>query len=817
MSTHSKIGKKYRRDERMIAGQKIHVGQLQWGLQTIKSWSNAIQAAESVYNPRRKPLFDFYNNIEKDPHLDSIMEKRTRAVKTGELTWENIENEALIEQLNAPWVLDLLGQIMSRVFYGYTLINFKAHRNGTIETDIIPRQNVNPELGLVTREVYGETGIPYLTGRYPKLIMPVGKPSQLGKLSRVGPYALMKKDNLIFYAYHNQFFGMPLRVYTYEPGNMTQRRELEQSAEAYQAAPYIIVPKNGGVEIKDSNKAGASAVYKDFHGIMNDEMSISILGQTLTTSNDGIGSHALGRVHEAVEEAVNLEDMLTTEYILNFQVLDILRAHGMPIPENAKARFKRSERLSAVQKAQVFAIAAQHTLVKDEVWQKELGIDPPSEAELKKWREDKQRPVNADPDPKIDDEDEDEDPKKKSSNQLGIAAQLETRLEAYYGFSLSAADSSPLFGSAYEKNLTSAIKKVHSGRIKKGDIDAELVRKTAEKLFKGVQEGFGAMLDNLEFGTPDYAMLAALKNNVYTFSAWKNHGFINAASDLLLDDAGKIRSFQAFYQLVRPQLADTYYDRWLISEYNTAVGKAQAARQWLDIERRDEPVMLRWRTVKDLRVRDSHERLDGITLPSDHDFWKTHWYPLDYNCRCVVSAEPGAEQADLPEDAELPVIPDGFKRNPGMYREIFSPDHPYFGTVELDTLKAFDEVRESAVKEVRDKAITWTSSNLVGKTLEYPGVGTIEITRAGIKHLMNQSKNKNGLEAILATADIERLILSAEQTDFENDKLGRDGVKGVHKLFNTYKIGAKGYEATIIIRELDDGSKYLYDLLLVEN
>jgi SPP1 gp7 family putative phage head morphogenesis protein len=47
-----------------------------------------------------------------------------------------------------------------------------------------------------------------------------------------------------------------------------------------------------------------------------------------------------------------------------------------------------------------------------------------------------------------------------------------------------------------------------------------------------------------------------------------------------------------------------------------------------------------YRTAEDERVRPEHARLDGLVLPKDDPFWRTHYPPWDYNCRCIaVDAE----------------------------------------------------------------------------------------------------------------------------------------------------------------------------------
>ena len=71
--------------------------------------------------------------------------------------------------------------------------------------------------------------------------------------------------------------------------------------------------------------------------------------------------------------------------------------------------------------------------------------------------------------------------------------------------------------------------------------------------------------------------------------------------------------------------------------YDTNLRTAHAAGKWHKIqETKKERPYLQYITVGDGRVRDEHAGWDGIILPVDDPFWKTHYPPNGWGCRCTV-------------------------------------------------------------------------------------------------------------------------------------------------------------------------------------
>lgn len=71
--------------------------------------------------------------------------------------------------------------------------------------------------------------------------------------------------------------------------------------------------------------------------------------------------------------------------------------------------------------------------------------------------------------------------------------------------------------------------------------------------------------------------------------------------------------------------------------FRTNMQSAYAAGHWESIEATKEAFpYLMYDAVDDNRTRPEHESWDRLVLPVDDDFWKTHYPPNGYNCRCGV-------------------------------------------------------------------------------------------------------------------------------------------------------------------------------------
>ena len=231
-------------------------------------------------------------------------------------------------------------------------------------------------------------------------------------------------------------------------------------------------------------------------------------------------------------------------------------------------------------------------------------------------------------------------------------------------------------------------------------------------LNKALAEGYNSTIEE-----NNTELVTSLKHNLARFSAFKETSF-KQQIEASLTKNGRVLSWQEF-KAEANKLNIEYNRRWLQTEYNQTVANALSAQKYEEYiaNKRIYP-NLTYHAVHDERTRETHRAWDGLTLPLEHSFWKTHLPPNDWGCRCYVepTADPvteGIRTEDIP-------IKESFANNPALSGEIF-PIIPYA-----------KGMSEKAVKEVEkqvEKRLEKLGENYIEKVVkEYPNGGKITIS-----------------------------------------------------------------------------------------
>jgi hypothetical protein len=359
--------------------------------------------------------------------------------------------------------------------------------------------------------------------------------------------------------------------------------------------------------------------------------------------------------------------------------------------EGVKGAFTLTEEISMEKKLEMWLKMLEKGIpIAEEDFYEEFGVPLPKDRKVVTPPAAKQQDPN-DPDALRDNNDPDNKDNGKDDDEPGGAgkgkskgrAALSQILRARYAISCCGHPERMPISLNFEDSLTTLIediiRKLWARELKPGDVDTDLWKLISDDLEAGMLQGFGTIAS----GQVDAEMIAALRKNVFQFSGFKTYNFIKEASALLVTENGEVRDFADFRTQIL-KLNEEYNLNFLRAEYNHAVASARMASKWIDIvKKKDALPLLKYRTVDDNRVRESHRKLEGITLPFDHPFWDEYYPPNDWNDRCYVQQLASGEQTILKPD-QLPQLKESFKFNPGKSQQVFPKDHPYYNIPEED-------------------------------------------------------------------------------------------------------------------------------------
>lgn len=285
----------------------------------IGSYMSSLQSATAIDMYNRTRLYDMYSSaFMTDPHLIGI--HRKRLVGACRTPIEFIRNEKADDQINdllkQPWFRKFRKEVVESEFWGFSLLQFYRDSDGSVDFDSIDRKHYDPVQRVILRYQSDTDGAPLEA--FSNTLVVGNEPRGIGIMSAVMPYVLYKRGNMGDWAQFCQIFGMPIREYTYDAGDEEARRRLVEDARKQGANAVYIHPEGSALTLHESgNKTGSSDLYNNFSDKCDSQMSIAILGNTLTTDAKATGTQALGTVHKEEEDEIKDEDQALILSVLN--------------------------------------------------------------------------------------------------------------------------------------------------------------------------------------------------------------------------------------------------------------------------------------------------------------------------------------------------------------------------------------------------------------------------------------------------------------------------------------------------------------------
>lgn len=606
--------------------------------QDIGKWKLAIQAAKSNIWPRRRLLYELYDSIVVDGHLESVMDKFIASVANKRLVFvPNKENEgmdvdSIMENVvNTPWFRDLIKYRMESKVWGHSLVELAFEGGIIVDANLINRLNVVPERGWLAMDYTNleGSGIAYRADAYwSKYLVEFGKKKDLGKLLTAAQYVIYKRGGIGDYAQCVELFGMPFREARYNPFNPGDREKLDEAMSKAGAAGYAVIPDGSSITFHQTSVGtGAKDLYTGLiKEICNEELSKIFLGNTLTTSQGENGARSLGDVHKDAEDDLMLSHVIETEYDLNWNVKDVLLNH---IPELAKGKFmfQESSDLPLTERINIDIQLFNSGAVEfpESYWYETYGIPQPDAKERKQQKEDEP--------------DDDSSKKKTDEPTLKVVAEHSRSTESCCTDPRNHATQLPVVAAYTPDEAEEAfLKAVFDGEGNK--YDYATFRKNATSLISELKDG---LKPSFEYGGQDTVAYTMMEMNLYRFSFQKN-----LATTLELNAAAKANANFNDFRKEASTILGKFNENYLRTEHQMTHAVGQNARDYLRIlETQDRFPYVRYRTVGDDAVRQSHAALDGRIWKVTDTSWRSFVPPNGYNCRCSLESVASADSAQV--------------------------------------------------------------------------------------------------------------------------------------------------------------------------
>lgn len=695
--------------------------------QDIQKWRDALIHAEG-YSQQRTMLFDLYADVLLDGHLNAVVQKRITSITNKELTFtvNGKEVDDVVALTNKSFFETLLKEILKSKIWGHSLIELDWPAPGSDskgETTLIPRKHVKPRYGIVTNEQYSNEGVKYREKPWNARLLEIGGDEDLGLLLQAAQYAIYKRGGFGDWAEFVEVFGMPFRWATYN--NEESRVVLEKALSEAGSAGYVVAPQDASIQFMNTGSSQNTDIFNFLRKACNEEMSITLLGNSMTTTEAANSGYAQSKTHFDVEEEIHKDDRKFMIRVLNEKLTPFLDSLGYKV-KGGEWGFADEETMSLTDRIEIDLKVASQVPIPTSYWYEKYKIPVPTAKDLPGAAPDKGDP---------------EGEKKKLSRSLVRRNEL-AALYACCDCTVKLSDINVKFAKIDKSIVDDFLTQFYRGQLKTNDLHADLFKSYYMRFVQYIESGYG-----LSFYKPssldELKLFESMKQNVSLFSAHKHNS--------LADELSGLRGlpFNDYIKEAR-ELAGRYNVDYLETELHAAFASANSARRWADYQNsKDLYPNLIYDTAGDERVRESHRAMDGKVFAIDDPIWDTWMPPNGYNCRCITT-QTDDPVSQRPDDSV--VVDKGFAHNPGKSLKVYQSDHPYFNAGP-DVSARISSLAEKARSDFEEPTIARYAATFVKPGYKLPDIpDKAAVTKAGIEKSLKSAHAEPAMKNGLLTA-----------------------------------------------------------------
>jgi hypothetical protein len=297
--------------------------------QDINRWRVALLAAEQM-GQQRTQLYDIYNEVLLDGYVKRLLEKRQMYVTNKKLVFQKDgkEFEEVKKLPNGTYFYDLCRYIIEARFWGHSLIELNWSTNADQNTTtLIPRKHVKPRYKMVTTNQWDNNGYLYNELPLSKNMIEVGEEEDLGVMLQVCPLAIWKRANMGDYVEFFETFGMPT-IFVSHPNEQT-RNQISAALDQMGSRGRLVTEDGAKFEYHEaSNSASSGEGFNVLRQALNEEIAITILGNSMTTTEAKNSGYAQSKTHAEGQNELHHDDCAFVLKVLNEKLTPYLAAIG---------------------------------------------------------------------------------------------------------------------------------------------------------------------------------------------------------------------------------------------------------------------------------------------------------------------------------------------------------------------------------------------------------------------------------------------------------------------------------------------------------
>lgn len=297
----------------------------------VATLRSGLLAAENIYFPNRSRLLDLYADVWLDGHFTGVWEKRRAASTKKKIIFADKsgkEKDEFKNLLESKQFRKLKQHIIDYIIWGLSGAQFIP--GDAFKWVPIPRKHILIEKCQIKINQSDQSGIDYTKDPF---VMVYGDKGDLGLMLKVSFYALIKKGNFADWAQYSEIFGQPIRVIKYDAYDDKTRIQLKQVLDESGSSLALMIPKQTEFEIMDGKTSNGNGDLQDkLKTACNNEISLIVLGNTETSTNENGGSNAKAEIQDEGEDDLkedDLKDLLS--YLNDDKFLKILASYGYPV------------------------------------------------------------------------------------------------------------------------------------------------------------------------------------------------------------------------------------------------------------------------------------------------------------------------------------------------------------------------------------------------------------------------------------------------------------------------------------------------------